>query len=143
MNENNIIQFHIESENGHDTLEVPLDKLPEEVNKQLVDGKWVTVEKKDGSTEIITKPIDTKKANDALKALEDDDDEEEVGGDTNANAPEKKEEKIESKAQVSETNWKDTFAATKKEDVTTEGKDWKNTFDGAKSATATNKMKGG
>lgn len=45
----------IESKNGHDTLDVPENKLQETVENQLKDDKWVTLEKKDGSSEILTK----------------------------------------------------------------------------------------
>ena len=48
------IPFLKESENGHDTVEIPEEKLGEEINKELQAGKWVTVEKKDGSSEILT-----------------------------------------------------------------------------------------
>ena len=48
------IPFLKESENGHDTTEVPESKLAEEINKELADKKWVTVEKKDGTSEILT-----------------------------------------------------------------------------------------
>lgn len=50
-----MIPFLIESENGHDTLNVPEDKLQEEAVKQLENDRWVTLEKKDGSSEILTK----------------------------------------------------------------------------------------
>jgi len=48
------IPFYIESSNGHDTVEVPEGEVQGEVEKQLVDGRWVTVEKQDGETEILT-----------------------------------------------------------------------------------------
>ena len=34
----------MESENGHDTKLVPEGKVVDEVNKQVSDGKWATVE---------------------------------------------------------------------------------------------------
>lgn len=49
------IPFLVESKNGHDEFEVPESKVQEEVSKQLKDDKWVTLEKKDGSSEILTK----------------------------------------------------------------------------------------
>ena len=49
------IPILIESKNGHDTLNVPENKLQGEVEKQLKDDKWVTLEKKDCNTEILTK----------------------------------------------------------------------------------------
>ncbi len=48
------IPIYIESKNGHDTLDVPENKVQGEVEKQLKDGKWVTTEK-EGQTEILTK----------------------------------------------------------------------------------------
>jgi len=48
------IPIHIESENGHDTLNVPPNEVQAEVTKQVTDGKWATLEKKDGTTEVIT-----------------------------------------------------------------------------------------
>lgn len=44
----------IESENGHDEKLVPESNLQEEVTQQVKDGKWATLEKEDGSTEVIT-----------------------------------------------------------------------------------------
>ena len=49
------IQFLVESSNGHDTLNVPENKLQEEVVKELNNDKWVTLEKKEGNSEILTK----------------------------------------------------------------------------------------
>ena len=49
------IQFFIEDETGHSTLNVPENKVQEEVEKQLTDEKWVTTEKENGDTEILTK----------------------------------------------------------------------------------------
>lgn len=48
------IPMYVESPNGHDTIDVPEDDLQDEVEKQLKDDKWVTTEKEDGSTEILT-----------------------------------------------------------------------------------------
>jgi hypothetical protein len=44
----------IESKNGHDEKLVPQSKLQEEVTNQVKDGKWATLEKTDGSTEVVT-----------------------------------------------------------------------------------------
>jgi len=58
------VPIYVESPKGHDTLNVPEDKVQEEVEKQLKDGKWVTTESEDGSTEILTErdmPKSTKK----------------------------------------------------------------------------------
>jgi len=49
------IPIYIESKNGHDTKNVPEDRVQEAVEEQLNDEKWVTTEKEDGSTELLTK----------------------------------------------------------------------------------------
>jgi hypothetical protein len=48
------IPLYVESPNGHDTIEVEGNDLQEEIEEQLEDDKWVTLEKEDGSTEILT-----------------------------------------------------------------------------------------
>lgn len=52
-----MISFWIESPNGHDEKLVPEEKAIEEINSQVADGKWVSVEKTDGTTEMVTKPL--------------------------------------------------------------------------------------
>jgi hypothetical protein len=47
------IKMFVESPNGHDTIEVPENKVQEEVEKQLKDDKWVTIENEQG-TELLT-----------------------------------------------------------------------------------------
>lgn len=49
------IPMYIESLNGHDTTLVPENKIVEETVKQVQDGKWATLENKDGTSEILTK----------------------------------------------------------------------------------------
>lgn len=44
----------VESKDGHDTFELSKDEAKEETQKQLKEGKWVTVEKKDGGSELLT-----------------------------------------------------------------------------------------
>jgi hypothetical protein len=51
------IHFLIESIEGHTDIMVPENEATKEVNKQLEDGKWVTLEKTNGETQIITEPI--------------------------------------------------------------------------------------
>ena len=48
------IPMYIESERGHDTADVPQDKVQEKVEEQLKDDKLVTLEKESGETEILT-----------------------------------------------------------------------------------------
>jgi len=50
-----IIPFYIESKNGHDTVGVPENQLQEKVVEQLNQEKWVTLEKEDGASELLTK----------------------------------------------------------------------------------------
>ena len=52
----NTVDFLIEDETGHSTEQIPTDKVEEEVNKHLKDGKWVTIEKKDGTSTLLTEP---------------------------------------------------------------------------------------
>jgi hypothetical protein len=52
------VLFRIESINGDDQLNVPEDKVVEKINTLTQEGKWSTVEMKDGSSQIITKPVE-------------------------------------------------------------------------------------
>ena len=90
------IPMYVESPNGHDTIDVPEDDLQDDVEKQLKDDKWVTTEKEDGSTEILTE----------------------------ADIPKTK-----------------TLSSTVLEK--TEEQEWAEKFENVKSATVTNKAKGG
>lgn len=56
-----MIPFYIQSLNGHDTEQVPEDKAAERIKEELNKGKWVTLEKKDGSTDMLTSPEEVKK----------------------------------------------------------------------------------
>jgi len=122
------IPFLVESENGHDEKLVPESKVSEETETQLKNGKWVTVEKKDGSTEMLTEPKEEPKVETVKTESELDED----------------------KELVTLTKAKDTkVPEVKKEEVTSEAKiekkpdEWKKSFGGdTKSVTATNKMKG-
>jgi len=49
-----LVPILIESKNGHDEKLIPADQVQEEVTKQVQDGKWATIEKQDGSTEVVT-----------------------------------------------------------------------------------------
>ncbi|MGB8218543.1 MAG: hypothetical protein WCE94_14695 [Candidatus Methanoperedens sp.] len=54
--EGNLISDHEASEKGTPFEPgVPQDKIPEAVEAQLKDDKWVVIEKKDGSSELLTK----------------------------------------------------------------------------------------
>ena len=110
------IPLYVESERGHDTLNVPANQLQNAVESQLKDDKWVTMEKKGGSTEILT-------AKDIPK--------EEKSG--------------------SNEDWKNSFKADSKPMQTAtpatassnDKKEWAKKFEKVKSATSTNKAKGG
>lgn len=54
------MMFYIESNNGHDEINVPDDQVAAKVDEQLDAGKWVTVEKQDGSSEILTNKEEAK-----------------------------------------------------------------------------------
>jgi len=47
-------KFLIEDETGHTTKDVPKQEVQQEIEQELVNGKWVTIEQKDGSNEILT-----------------------------------------------------------------------------------------
>ena len=119
------IPLLVESKNGHDELDVPKEKLEGEVKKQLKDGKWVTVEKEDGSTEVLTEKDLPK--------------EEELD-----------EEDKKLMAEAKKTDWKDTF----KKDSSTQFKpvgtpptrssaNFSKKFEKVTSATSTGKVRGG
>ncbi len=48
------IPMFVENQNGHETVEVPKEKVEKKVKEQLRDNKWVSVEKGDGKTELLT-----------------------------------------------------------------------------------------
>jgi hypothetical protein len=49
-----LIPFLTESMNGHDTEQVPESQVPAKVEEQIGKGNWPTIEKKDGTTEVVT-----------------------------------------------------------------------------------------
>lgn len=50
-----MVKVMVEDNTGHSEKEVPEKDIQAEVEKELQDNKWVTTEKEDGSTEILTK----------------------------------------------------------------------------------------
>lgn len=46
-----------ESENGHDEISVPEDKIAEKTNEIIKEGNWANIEKTDGTTETKTDEI--------------------------------------------------------------------------------------
>ena len=113
MEEKNKVPFLIESANGHDTKEVEPAQVEAEVEKHLKDDKWVTVEKTDGETKILTEKPEEKPKGDEESELA-------PGKLISSEEVKKKEEKT--------GDWKDTFGDNGSK---------------IKSATVTNKMKGG
>lgn len=71
------IPFLIESDNGHDEKLVSEEKLAEEINKELQANKMVVVEKKDGTSEMLTSAAPPK-----VEKEEDADEDEKEGGQT-------------------------------------------------------------
>lgn len=55
-----LMKFLIESENGHEEQEVKKQEAEEKIKQELKNGKWITLEKKDGKSELLTdKDLDT------------------------------------------------------------------------------------
>jgi len=121
------IKVLVQSSAGHDELNVEQSALPGVVAEQLKDDKWVTLEKKDGSTEILTK---ADLPSDKIEDEAEDDVDEELDD--------------EDKALQKAGGWADTFKETKntKGKVVTAAK-FESRFENVESATATHKAKGG
>ncbi|MEK6876783.1 MAG: hypothetical protein AABX63_05180 [Nanoarchaeota archaeon] len=119
------IPVYIESSQGHDTLNVPQNQLQKTIEGQLKDDKWATMEKKDGSTEILTKSDIPKQEQPAQN------------------------EPKEEKKDVND-EWKNSFSAVKGIETpsvntssSSPNKQWAKKFEKTKSATVTQKAKGG
>ena len=124
------MKMYVESERGHDEIDVPKGEEQKAVEGQLKDGKWVTLEKEDGATEILTEE----------DMPEEDEEEEQLD--------------TEDKELLKEAgDWKGTFgiskpgvkpiAAATKPATPVVREEWKSKFDDVKTATATHKAKGG
>jgi hypothetical protein len=50
-----LVTILVESERGHDEFKVPEDEVQKEVETQLNNNRWVTLEHQDGSSELLTK----------------------------------------------------------------------------------------
>jgi len=128
---------------------VPKEKIQEAVEKQLKDEKWVVIERKDGSSDLLTKK-------DIPQTEEEDKDpEEEIDGD----GPSEEETGTDSQdaSEKPGEDWKKSFGAVpmkpkvaaaivKPASIVEPKKEkevWKSKFDNIKSATATHKGKGG
>jgi hypothetical protein len=162
-NTNDRIPFRIESQRGDDMLGtngktctlitdfqakeqgapfqsgVPRDKIQEAIEAALKQEKWVCVEKKDGTTELLTQ-----------KDIPKDTDENTAGPDAITG-----DGKTNEGAQPPKGEWKDELKpihASKKPEVTSQTiapvqakpkEEWVSKFENIKSATATHKGKGG
>ena len=47
------VEIYVESKNGHDTLKVEEEEVQTQVEQQLKNDKWVTIEQEDGGSEIL------------------------------------------------------------------------------------------
>lgn len=117
------IQVYVESNQGHDTLNVPANQLQNAVENQLKQDKWATMEKKDGSTEILTKSDIPKQEQPSQSVPKED------------------------KSAVND-DWKNSFSAHKGTETpsvktSNPNKEWAKKFEKVQSATVTNKAKGG
>jgi hypothetical protein len=66
------ILFRIESNEGDTQIEIPKAEVPQKINELVENGQWATTEKKDGTTETLTKkinPEDFKKTLDEVKSV--------------------------------------------------------------------------
>lgn len=120
------MELYVESTNGHDTLNVPDQpaEIQKAVENQLTQDKWVTLEKKDGNSELLT---------------EDD-------------MPEEEDEAEEEELDEEDKKWKESFATSKPaakpaptpvKAPEKKREEWESKFTEVKSATATHKAKGG
>ncbi len=132
---------------------VPKEKIQEAVEKQLKEEKWVVIERKDGSSDLLTKkdiPQPKKEEeNEVPEERTDDEETEDDGDETGAGGSDTSEKPGD--------DWRKSFsafpvnpksvAAVLKPACTTgpkkEKENWKSKFDDIKSATATHKGKGG
>jgi hypothetical protein len=113
----------VESEKGHDEIEVPNGEEQKAVEGQLKDGKWVTLEKEDGNTEILTE----------------------------SDIPEEEMDEEDKELMKANEEWKGAFKkeitpAVKhpaKATAPVSKEEWKNKFGSVETATATQKAKGG
>ena len=115
-----------ESPLGHEEVQVPLNAVPNVVKQELQEDKLVTIEKKNGETEVLSKndiDLDFDKELEALDTLKKED-----------KVTEKKQTPAEKRAKTREANLK--VKADKNEA-------WANKFKQVKSITSTGKARGG
>lgn len=127
--EDKLIPVYVQSASGHDTFNVTQARLGEVVKEQLEDDKWVTTEKADGSTEILTKadlPTEDSEDSEDEDAEDDDDIEDTADSDSGDNTWVDKGKKATTKTTTKSTT-----------------KTFESRFENVVSATATHKAKGG
>lgn len=120
--ERTTIPFLVESDNGHDTKEVEKGQVRFEVEKELKDDKWVSLENEDDTTELLTKSdIPSTEPKDVPSG----------------------EAKPEDWAGVLKPNTGLGKTEAKKSATSSKTKEWADKFKKVKSATATKKAVGG
>lgn|GEM_PF-900145 len=135
---------------------VPKEKIQEAVEKQLKDEKWVVIEKKDGSSDLLTKKdipqLEKEGENDVPEERTDDEETEGDGEETgtgsldNSDTPEKPVDDWRKSFGAVPVNPKAASAVVKPACTAVpkkEKEEWKSKFDDIKSAAATHKGKGG
>ena len=138
MNETKTVPFLIESNNGHDEKQVSLGDIQGEVEAELKKDKWVTIEKTDGSSELLTKK-DIPAEDDEDES--DDRDEEDIEADEDAKDQELLAGFKKDTGKAKPIN-KKTVTATKPTTPSVK-EEWSSKFEDIKSATATAPAKGG
>lgn len=136
MNETKI-PFLIESGNGHDEKQVSLGDIQSEVEAELKKDKWVTIEKADGSSELLTKKDIPEDEDEEV----DDRDEEDIEADEDAKDQELLAGFKKDTGKAKPIN-KKTVTATKTATPSVK-EEWSSKFEDITSATATAPAKGG
>lgn len=127
--------MYVESENGHDTLQVQENNVQSEVEQQLNNDKWVTTEKANGSTEILTKndiPNENKPKDDWKTCFS-------SGKETSTSQSHKITNNSTTSSETNSTSNKQINSVTK----SATKKAWAKKFECVKSITSVNKAKGG
>lgn len=121
------VKVYVQDATGHSTLDVSQDKLPGVVEDLLKKDMWVTTQKADNSTEILTKA--DLEPSDKLDEDDPEDDGEELS-----------EEDKEIQGKSSEGGWASTLTGVK---TTPAAKKFESRFENVINCTAINKIKGG
>ena len=146
MKKTKTVPFLVESQNGHDEKQINLGDLQNEVEAELKKDKWVTIEKADGSSELLTKkdiPLDDHiteghdgvSDDDEVEESEEDEDEEDAK-DAELMSALKKDSGSKSPKGKPKTVTKPSTPTTPKEE-------WSSKFSDITSATSTAPAKGG